>query len=77
MISACEAPITRVRQAQSVRFSPRTMTKHSVTAAMIRNDTGCVLLPLLPEATHPAIRRLAEFVSRKEAGGSQIGRAHV
>ena len=33
-------------------------------AAMIRNDTGCVLMPLLPEATHPAIRRLAEFVRR-------------
>lgn len=42
-------------------------------AAMIRNDTGCVLLPLLPEATHPAIRRLAEFVRRKEAGSSPIG----
>jgi hypothetical protein len=33
-------------------------------AAMIRNDTGCVLMPLLPEATHPAIRRLAEFIRR-------------
>ncbi|HWG43427.1 MAG TPA: hypothetical protein VN688_11630 [Gemmataceae bacterium] len=32
-------------------------------AAMIRNDTGYVLLPLLPEATHPAFHRLAEFVS--------------
>ena len=42
-------------------------------AAMIRNDTGCVLMPLLPEATHPAIRRLAEFVRRKEASGSPIG----
>jgi predicted dehydrogenase len=31
-------------------------------AAMIRNDTGYVLLPLLPEATHPALGRLAEFV---------------
>jgi len=42
-------------------------------AAMIRNDTGCVLLPLLPEATHPAIRRLAEFVHRKDGSGSPIG----
>ncbi|MGH7173898.1 MAG: Gfo/Idh/MocA family oxidoreductase [Gemmataceae bacterium] len=42
-------------------------------AAMIRNDTGCVLMPLLPEATHPAIRRLAEFIRRKEASGSPIG----
>ena len=42
-------------------------------AAMIRNDTGCVLMPLLPEATHPAVRRLAEFVRRKEASGSPIG----
>lgn len=36
-------------------------------AAMIRNDTGCVLLPLLPETTHPALARLAEFV-RGRAG---------
>ncbi|HZV05912.1 MAG TPA: Gfo/Idh/MocA family oxidoreductase [Gemmataceae bacterium] len=42
-------------------------------AAMIRNDTGCVLLPLLPEATHPAIRRLAEFVRRKDGDNSPIG----
>jgi predicted dehydrogenase len=41
-------------------------------AAMIRNDTGCVLLPLLPEATHPAIRRLADFIRRKDAA-SPIG----
>lgn len=42
-------------------------------AAMIRNDTGCVLLPILPEATHPAFRRLAEFVPRKDGAGSPIG----
>ncbi len=42
-------------------------------AAMIRNDTGCVLLPLLPEATHPAIRRFAEFVCRKDGNASPIG----
>ncbi|MHB1424655.1 MAG: Gfo/Idh/MocA family oxidoreductase [Gemmataceae bacterium] len=51
-------------------------------AAMIQNDTGFVLLPLLPEATHPAIRRLSEFVSRPpplsppgggDKGGGPIG----
>jgi myo-inositol 2-dehydrogenase/D-chiro-inositol 1-dehydrogenase len=42
-------------------------------AAMIRDDTGCLLLPILPEATHPAFRRLAEFVVRKEAASSSIG----
>lgn len=42
-------------------------------AAMIRNDTGCILLPLLPEATHPAIRRLAEFVRHKDGNDSPIG----
>jgi predicted dehydrogenase len=42
-------------------------------AAMIRKDTGCVLLPLLPEATHPAFRRLAEFVRRKDRNASPIG----
>jgi predicted dehydrogenase len=36
-------------------------------------DTGCVLLPLLPEATHLAIRRLAEFVRRKDGNSSPIG----
>src|SRR5579883_2998335 len=30
-------------------------------AAMMQADTGYVLLPLLPEAQHPAIRRLAEL----------------
>ncbi|HEY7154654.1 MAG TPA: Gfo/Idh/MocA family oxidoreductase [Gemmataceae bacterium] len=42
-------------------------------AAMIRNDTGCVLLPLLPEATHPAVRRLAEFVHHKDGAASPMG----
>ena len=46
-------------------------------AAMIRNDTGCVLLPLLPEATHPAFRRLAEFVRLKDAAGSPVGSFRV
>src|SRR6516165_6386115 len=43
-------------------------------ATMIRNDTGCVLFPLLPEATHPAFHRLAEFVRRKDGDASPIGR---
>lgn len=45
-------------------------------AAMIRDDTGCVLLPLLPEATHPAIRRFAEFMRRKDGHASPIGIFH-
>jgi predicted dehydrogenase len=43
-------------------------------AAMIRNDTGCVLLPILPEITHPALHRLAEFVRRKDDSSSPLGR---
>lgn len=35
-------------------------------AAMIQGDTHQVLLPLLPEALHPAIARLAEFISVAE-----------
>jgi len=42
-------------------------------AAMIRNDTGCVLLPILPEITHPALHRLAEFVRRKDDSSSPLG----
>jgi predicted dehydrogenase len=38
-------------------------------AAMIRRDTGCVLLPLLPEALHPAVLRLAELCRPGTAGG--------
>src|SRR5207244_302514 len=30
-------------------------------AAMIQGDTKCVLLPLLPEAGHPGVARLAEL----------------
>jgi predicted dehydrogenase len=33
-------------------------------AGMIRDDTRCVLLPILKEGLQPAIRRLAEFVRR-------------
>src|SRR5262245_37236958 len=31
-------------------------------AAMLQGDTGMLLLPLLPEALHPAFARLAELV---------------
>jgi predicted dehydrogenase len=30
-------------------------------AAMIQGDTGCALLPLLPDALHPGVRRLAAW----------------
>ena len=36
-------------------------------AALIRQDVRCVLLPLLFEALHPAISRLAEFIERAAA----------
>ncbi len=41
-------------------------------AAMIQRDTGCVLLPLLPRLTHPAVARLAQFIQRsaKEQTGA-------
>ncbi len=35
-------------------------------AAMLQTDTGCVLLPLLPEALHPGVRRLAELARAGE-----------
>jgi predicted dehydrogenase len=36
-------------------------------AALIQGDTRRALLPLLPEALHPAFARLAEFVQRDES----------
>src|ERR671932_580910 len=38
-------------------------------AALLQKDSGCVLLPILPEGLHPAIRRLAEFVELPPAPG--------
>jgi predicted dehydrogenase len=38
-------------------------------AAMIQRDTGCVLLPLLPEGLHPGVARLRQFVRRSEKDG--------
>jgi hypothetical protein len=37
-------------------------------AVLIQKDTGCVLLPLLPEALHPGILRLAQL-ARNDGGG--------
>jgi predicted dehydrogenase len=42
-------------------------------AAMIQQDTGSVLLPLLPEARHPALSRLAEFIDRPAADQAATG----
>jgi predicted dehydrogenase len=39
-------------------------------AAMIQGDTRCVLLPLLPQALHPGIRRLAELARDEKVLGS-------
>jgi predicted dehydrogenase len=41
-------------------------------AGLMRDDTGCVLLPLLHAGWHPAVRRLAEF-SRPQQGPSPTG----
>lgn len=35
-------------------------------AAMIRQDTGCVLMPLLAESLHPGVVRLAELAAAKD-----------
>src|SRR5262245_27239877 len=35
-------------------------------ADLLARDTGCLLLPILPEGLHPGVRRLAEFVARAE-----------
>ena len=37
-------------------------------AAMMQQDTGYVLVPLLPEALHPGVARLADFLTRQDAG---------
>jgi predicted dehydrogenase len=44
-------------------------------AGMIRDDVQCVLLPVLPAALHPAVRRLAEFIRHGKEGedGSPVG----
>jgi predicted dehydrogenase len=42
-------------------------------AAMIRNDTRCVLFPLLPRRLHPAVERLRELLHRPGAADSAVG----
>jgi predicted dehydrogenase len=42
-------------------------------AALLQGDTGFVLFPLLPEALHPALRRLREFVARGPDAPSPAG----
>jgi predicted dehydrogenase len=42
-------------------------------AGMIRQDVRCVLLPILGEGLHPAVRRLAEFVERVPPGTEARG----
>lgn len=49
-------------------YPPDSSPEAAYEAAMIRDDTGCVLLPLLPEGLHPAVRRLADFVRRSDEG---------
>jgi predicted dehydrogenase len=56
-----ERPVLCVHPADS---SPDT----GYEAAMIQQDTGRVLLPLLPDALHPGILRLAELVGQGPAG---------
>ncbi len=41
-------------------------------AAMIQRDTGCVLLPLLPEGLHPGVARLRQFVRRSPKEGEPL-----
>jgi predicted dehydrogenase len=56
-----ERPVLCVHPADS---SPDT----GYEAAMIQQDTGRVLLPLLPDTLHPGIVRLAELIGQGSAG---------
>jgi hypothetical protein len=40
-------------------------------AGMIRDDTRCALVPVLTEAQHPALRRLAQFTRRGTGAGPE------
>lgn len=60
-------PVQLRRALQSERhvlcvYPPDDAPDVAYEAAMIQNDTGRVLLPLLPEALHPGVVRLAELV---------------
>jgi predicted dehydrogenase len=60
-------PVQLRRALQSERhvlcvYPPDQTPDIAYEADMIRQDTGRVLMPLLPGSTHPAVRRLAEFI---------------
>jgi predicted dehydrogenase len=60
-------PVQLRRALQSERhvlcvYPPDAVPDGAYEAAMIQNDTGRALLPLLPEALHPAVVRLAELM---------------
>jgi predicted dehydrogenase len=64
-----ERPVHLRRALQSERHvlcvhPPDDTPEIAYEAAMLQKDSGCLLLPLLPESLHPGIRRLAEFVHR-------------
>jgi predicted dehydrogenase len=42
-------------------------------AALLQHDTGRVLLPLLPESTHPALTRLADLLGKPGGNESPLG----
>ena len=52
-------------------YPPDQTPEIAFEADLLRQDTGRVLLPLLPGALHPAVRRLAEFV--RPAGKGPVG----
>jgi predicted dehydrogenase len=59
-------------------YPPDDAPEIAYEAAMIRQDTGYVLLPLLPALTHPAVVRLAQFVRReKDPAASPVGAFRV
>jgi predicted dehydrogenase len=59
-------------------YPPDDAPEIAYEAGMIRQDTGYVLLPLLPSLTHPAIARLAQFVRReKDQPPSPVGAFRV
>ena len=41
-------------------------------AAMIQGDTHCLLLPLLPDSLHPAMRELTDFGSQGTLGSLRL-----
>jgi len=59
-------------------YPPDDAPEVAYEAGMIQQDTGYVLLPLLPSLTHPAVARLAQFVRReKDQPPSPVGAFRV